>query len=343
MNNTQCAIWGTHAKFFSTCRDGRIIKSARAGGTYFISRTAEVNLKNGDPSVRQRLTTWLIDQRKIGVECPEIMSNILNDVSNKRSLLVHERALRLLIFIRDSTEQIGRHFRFSLRFIDVELNTWRESDIFSYMKAHSESSEESDAFSPDQDETMYLINYLSSETLIQNIVFNANIPGETGIFEYIITPQGFAALANLDNKVTESKQAFIAMWFDDSMTNTYDNGIAPAVRDAGYEPMRIDRSEHNNKIDDEIVSEIRRSKFLVADFTQGEMGARGGVYYEAGFAHGLNIPVIFCCREDAIGNVHFDTRQYNHIIWNTPEELRTKLAQRISATVGDGPIRNKLE
>jgi hypothetical protein len=76
---------------------------------------------------------------------------------------------------------------------------------------------------------------------------------------------------------------------------------------------------------------------LVADFTQGESGARGGVYYEAGFAHGLNLPVIFTCREDAIGKVHFDTRQYNHIVWETVEELRDKLAKRIAATVGDGP------
>ena len=110
-------------------------------------------------------------------------------------------------------------------------------------------------------------------------------------------------------------------------------------KDLGYEPLRIDRKEHINKIDDEIIAEIRRSRFLVADFTQGESGARGGVYYEAGFAHGLNIPVIFTCQENAIGKVHFDTRQYNHITWKTPEELQARLAQRISATIGDGPLK----
>jgi hypothetical protein len=36
---------------------------------------------------------------------------------------------------------------------------------------------------------------------------------------------------------------------------------APAIRDSGYEPMRIDRKEHINKIDDEIIAEIRRSCF----------------------------------------------------------------------------------
>ena len=48
---------------------------------------------------------------------------------------------------------------------------------------------------------------------------------------------------------------------------------------------------------DRILAEIRKSKFVVADFTScGEciacdkcehIGARGGVYFEAGFALGL--------------------------------------------------------
>lgn len=47
--------------------------------------------------------------------------------------------------------------------------------------------------------------------------------------------------------------------------------------------MMIGSKEHSNKIDDEIIGEIRRSAFIVADFT----GHRGGVYFEAGFAMGL--------------------------------------------------------
>ncbi len=37
-------------------------------------------------------------------------------------------------------------------------------------------------------------------------------------------------------------------------------------------------------------------RFMIADFT----GHRGGVYFEAGFAHGLGIPVIWTCREDQL-------------------------------------------
>ena len=71
-------------------------------------------------------------------------------------------------------------------------------------------------------------------------------------------------------------------------------GLRRGIEDAGYQALRIDKKEDVVKIDDEIISEIRRSRFLVADFTQGNDGARGGVYFEAGFALGLGIPVIFC-------------------------------------------------
>ena len=129
------------------------------------------------------------------------------------------------------------------------------------------------------------------------------------------------------------------MWFDDSMNEVYESAIQPGIEDAGYEAIRIDRKEHVNKIDDEIIAELRRARLVVADFTHGDAGPRGGVYYEAGFAHGRSIPVIFSCREDAIEKVHFDTRQYNHIVWELGklDEFRRALATRISAVLGDGP------
>ena len=129
------------------------------------------------------------------------------------------------------------------------------------------------------------------------------------------------------------------MWFDDSMNEAFDKGIQPAIEDAGYRALRIDLKPDVDKIDDEIIAEIRRSRFLVADFTHGEKGARGGVYFEAGFAFGLGKPVIYTCRADMVDDLHFDTRQYAHIIWNTPEELREGLNNRIGARIGESPGR----
>ena len=55
---------------------------------------------------------------------------------------------------------------------------------------------------------------------------------------------------------------------------------------------------------DKIISEIRRARFVVVDYTHGtqegedgkgaeEKGARGSVYYEAGYAHGRGLKPLF--------------------------------------------------
>lgn len=153
--------------------------------------------------------------------------------------------------------------------------------------------------------------------------------------EFLITPKGWAYLDSLRRENPESSIGFIAMWFDDSMDSAL-GAIEQGIQAAGYAALRIDRKQHNNKIDDEIVASIRRSKFLVADFTKH----RGGVYFEAGFAKGLGLEVFWLCREDHIEELHFDTRQYPHIKWhdNKLPELTKALKDRVEATIGHGPI-----
>ena len=125
------------------------------------------------------------------------------------------------------------------------------------------------------------------------------------------------------------------MWFDSQMTKAW-KAIERGIDDSGYQPLRIDQRQHNNKIDDEIVAAIRGSRFVVSDFT----GHRGGVYFEAGFAMGLGIPVIWLCRKDELDKAHFDTRQYNFILWEQANlaDLTKALKNRIEATIGRGPI-----
>jgi hypothetical protein len=124
---------------------------------------------------------------------------------------------------------------------------------------------------------------------------------------------------------------FVAMAFDPALDAAYTQGIESAVvTDCKFTLVRVDRVEHNDNINDRIISEIRACQFLVADFTLH----RNGVYFEAGFASGLGRPVIWTCRRDEMRDAHFDTRPYNHILWDSPDDLRVKLANRIRATVG---------
>ena len=164
-----------------------------------------------------------------------------------------------------------------------------------------------------------------------------------GTSSHRISVEGHARLAQVEQVDSESSKAFVAMWFDESTNEPWQKAIRTGIEDAGYEPVRIDRKEHVNKIDDEIIAELRRARFVVADFTHGADGVRGGVYYEAGFAHGRGIPVVFCCRSDVIEKIHFDTRQYNHITWDPQnlDDFRRRLRTRIEAVIGEGPSRRR--
>ena len=76
------------------------------------------------------------------------------------------------------------------------------------------------------------------------------------------------------------------MWLDDETEDVYDTGISKAITDASYKDYRVDKgivhSSDAGKIDDTIIAEIRRSRFVVADFTHGEKGIRGAFTMKRG-------------------------------------------------------------
>jgi hypothetical protein len=148
--------------------------------------------------------------------------------------------------------------------------------------------------------------------------------------DFNVTVKGWNRIAELERGGPLSKQVFVAMKFDSSLSDAYDNGIKPAIEaDCGYSSFRVDRAEHNEDINDKIIAEMRKSKFMVADFT----GHRPGVYFEAGFMMGLGRTVIFTCKEGEIGEAHFDTSHRNHVIWKDAADFREKLKLRIQATI----------
>lgn len=186
--------------------------------------------------------------------------------------------------------------------------------------------------SVEPDEVDFLMSYLEHRGLI-------SASHTMGRLNPTLTVEGLARVAQR-RESPDAAQAFVAIWFDETMCKVCDEAIGPAVADAGYAALSIDRLPTLNRIDDEIITQIRRSRFVVADFTH-ETGksVRGSVYYEAGFAQGCGLPVIYTCRDNQFGDLHFDTRQHPHIGWNESKlgEFRANLANRIESLFGKGP------
>lgn len=123
---------------------------------------------------------------------------------------------------------------------------------------------------------------------------------------------------------------FVAMAFRPDLDSAFNDGILPAIEtDCALKAIRVDREHFQDKICDRIIVDIRRAQFVVADFTYH----RGGVYFEAGYALALGRTVIWCCREDQFEQRHFDTHQYQYIVWREPTDLRLKLRDRLRALV----------
>jgi len=151
---------------------------------------------------------------------------------------------------------------------------------------------------------------------------------------YALSVEGILAAEKMAASGGEFAQGFVAMWFDPQLNAAWTNGFDPAIRAAGYRPFRIDQKHYVGGITDEIISEIRRSRFVVTDYTEQV----NGVYFEAGFALGLGLTVIPTCREDQIAKLHFDIRHLNTLPWKQPEDLASNLSKRIVAILGAGPF-----
>lgn len=307
MDETSCKICRNLCQYRPVNFDGYDIDCARCG-QFEISGTAAALLKKyPEPTnyvdlslERAKLSGWIRERNDLR-DRPKIMSDDVDRIIALPQKSLLRRAESFLIKATRRTRILGAP-------IDIG-----DPEMIATV------------YGRNKDELNYIVRLLVDKNWIDLISSGDEI---------IITPDGYIHAEEIGHRFQPSQIGFVAMWFANEMQMTYEQGLAEGIRDAGYEPRRVDSVEHNNKIDDEIISQIRRSRFVVADFT----GHRGGVYFEAGFALGLNFPVIWTCRENDLENIHFDTRQYAFIVWKTAEELRQRLAKRIEATIGHGPL-----
>ncbi len=176
-------------------------------------------------------------------------------------------------------------------------------------------------------------NFLLEQTVAEGYLVYDRFEGTSVVDRpwrqpFRLTTEGWERLAKQPMTRRKTDQAFVARWFTDEMQAVYDVAIAPALEEAGWTPLDLS-IEHNDDIADRALAEIRRSALVIADCT----GNRPSVLFEAGFALGLGISVVFTCSEESekLNGLPFDTSHRNHILWTDVKDLRTKLTNRVRA------------
>lgn len=333
----KCAIWGVEVESFEPVGDAIQFISSRAGGTYRISGSARQEILNANiaESKKVALSEFIfLSNRNFSV--PIIDTQIVSAVNRPTVLSPLKQIDRFICALSDIAPRMGDEVNFR----QVVIN-----DDGAYLAAATNC------------------RGATHESYHQQLQFLLEASVEIGYVwknEFFsrakLTLEGWSRIHDLGVSLNLSNQIFVAMWFGGrEQRNVYEHAIKPAIESAGYVAVRIDAMEHNEKIDDQILSEIRKSKAVIVDLTCGlatplgnwtsvdQVGApRGGVFFEAGFAKGLGLPVVWTVK-DAIANIenvlHFDIRQYNQIRWGENlEDFRDRLRYRIEATIGRGTL-----
>ncbi|MBI5396239.1 MAG: hypothetical protein HZA91_13165 [Verrucomicrobia bacterium] len=307
-DQSKCAVCGqptAETTEFDGQQDRRVIQCTQCGNYHYV-QVALILLRQKTLSSRQRanLSGWLRENSAEG-----ITDKNLDRLLDLPTPTVGERAEKLLVHLGRTHPKPGQEIHLG---ISGQLEPKRYQPLIAVCWS----------------ENLAELQYYVCEYLEKTKAFL-----KTRGHSYVITPEAWSFLDQLSRN-KQSKLAFVAMNFDPKFNRLYDDGIDPAIRAAGYEPKRVDRHLHVYRIDDEIIVLINQSRFAFVDLTEQKQS----VYFEAGYAMGLGLKVIWSCRKDEIDEkkIHFDARQFPMLDWTTDTDLtdyRRRLTTHIKAVI----------
>jgi len=119
----------------------------------------------------------------------------------------------------------------------------------------------------------------------------------------------------------DDKLVFVVSSFAPEMEPIF-VAIASAARKVGLHAERVKDIKGDYRITDTILTMIRKARFVVADLTN----ERPNVYFELGYARGLNKTVITILREKSVA--HFDVRDWTYLEYMDSRPLEKELVRR---------------
>jgi nucleoside 2-deoxyribosyltransferase len=300
--NTTCQICGNPAIEKSSIGELQFIDCPVCGNYEITNRAISMLINNPNEYQKAKVSHWIRKHFNANnrVQINEVvLDDILTNFELPKPI---EQADNFLIWLGNKLDSISDNFRIGLKQLVPMIGTRDIRDV------------------------IYIVSYLTDQKLITSKIF-----GGTD-FLGGLTFLGWKKYYDLKRSNKESRLAFMAMKFGDSVLNKiFENTIRKAVKETGFEIRKLDEEKRAGLIDDKLRVEIRRSKFLIADLTHDNNGA----YWEAGFAEGLGLPVIYICEETKFqkDKTHFDTNHNLTLKWKNEENALKLFAEDLKATI----------
>jgi len=119
------------------------------------------------------------------------------------------------------------------------------------------------------------------------------------------------------------RDCFVIMPFTDSFDGIWENVIRVTVANHGDGCFRADDLFGPGQIMNDLIQSIRDCNHLIADLT----GRNANVFYELGFAHALDKPVVLITQD--LADVPFDLRHQRIIEYTDTAGGAARLARQL--------------
>jgi hypothetical protein len=173
-----------------------------------------------------------------------------------------------------------------------------------------------------QENLKYLKAFTPSPTPAERTATSGEVPRGTTPPEKVPGP-----IVSREPRVREFLDTcFVMMPFGQWFDRYYQEIYVPAIKEAGFEPVRADELFATGSVVEQIWDQIDKAKLLLADLS----GKNANVFYELGLAHAASKPVVFT--SSSTEDVPFDLRHLRVIIYDIREP---SWAERLRKSIAD--------
>jgi hypothetical protein len=204
--------------------------------------------------------------------------------------------------------------------------------LLQYLYRHSEgpgepvviqplSSSYNLTYSPNLQELVYIIDKLINDQLLIREGMN-----------FKLTEKGWSEAASSAGG-KKLKPCSILISDEENLRTEWLERLLPKIEQYGYMPRLLTHTKAQNR-ETYSLEHIADTKLIIADLT----GQSPEVYFAAGYALGLNIPVIWTVNSSDADKLFVQIKDIRPIVWDTAEELALILQQRLSSEINNNRL-----